>query len=168
MKICFKRNVYHFKWIKINKLFVPWHDYFWEISVIIYFSSRISTVVLATTELGLGTILQRQMCTNHTHLQFMLQTYSCTLLNSVRRLNIYVHLRMHKIIKWHTIMVHAVKKKNNFLKGNLGCSKCVCRCHSFRYKELHVSCDNLIFIFVVISDITELSHCGHIWECIAQ
>lgn len=139
MKICFKRNVYHFKWIKINKLFVPWHDYFWEISVIIYFSSRISTVDLATTELGLGTILQRQMCTNHTHLQFMLQTYSCTLLNSVRRLNIYVHLRMHKIIKWHTIMVHAVKKKQY-----LGCSKYVCRSHSFRYKEL--SCNNLIFI----------------------
>lgn len=118
MKICFKRNVYHFKWIKINKLFVPWHDYFREITVIIYFSSRISTVVLATTELGLGTILQRQMCTNHTHLQFMLQTYSCTLLNSVKWLNIYVHLRMHKIIKWHTctIMVHAVKKKTIFLK----------------------------------------------------
>lgn len=119
MKICFKRNVYHFKWIKINKLFVPWHDYFWEISVIIYFSSRISTVVLATTELGLGTILQRQMCTNHTHLQFMLQTYSCTLLNSVRRLNIYVHLRMHKIIKWHTIMVHAVKKNNILAVQNM-------------------------------------------------
>lgn len=57
MKICFKRNVYYFKWIKINKFFVLWYDYFWEILVIIYFSLRIFIVVLVIIELGLGIIL---------------------------------------------------------------------------------------------------------------
>lgn len=114
-KIRFKRNVYHYVY---HRLLVPWQNHlqlwdFREATMRTSFSSRISRVVLATSECGLVNIKQRQMCTNHTLAGHVTNLNYC----STRWDNlIYVHLWMHK---WGTIMVHVAKSKS-FFKENLG------------------------------------------------